>query len=645
MKISSIHIFNKLGVRRDVKFNANGLNVITGRSSTGKSALSEIIEYCMGRSTFNVPDGVIEENVSWYAVIYQFEGEQVLVAKPAPKTGATECSTAMVKRGKNLPFPLFDDLQVNDNDTGVEALLSRLLGIPENTTDVSMEHSRVSFDANVKHTHYYLFQKQGFVASKDQLLYRQNEDHQPQSIRDTFPILFGAASVEKFKLTAELRSLQRQSRINQKSLDQAKLDVEQSTDKSLSLLSEARSVGVLDVSEVDEHSVIEVLQRASEWRPTPVPEEDGSRIASLEQELVNLREDRRSIRKQIDSAKKFALRASDFEFEAGEQRDRLASIGALPRREDGSWQWPFASKDLGLDTPVAQTLLKELESLDDEMKAIETEKPHLEAFVIEKEAEVDRLSQTIITKEEELAAAISANEQIAELGSRNTAAARVVGRISLFLENFVTDEELYKLEGVQSRLRNRIAALERQIGRDDTQERLLSVINGISSMISGYVTELGGEFGHFPARFDLRNLTIVFDRPDRLTYMERTGGGENHLAYHLGALLSLHRFASQGDHPIPRFLMIDQPSQVYFPSEEIYEALGGSIEKTESDADMETVRRLFRLLYDYTQEHVPGFQIIVTEHANLRDDWFQKALVEDPWTKPPALVPEEWIQQ
>nr|WP_247738963.1 DUF3732 domain-containing protein [Shimia sp. R9_2] len=279
------------------------------------------------------------------------------------------------------------------------------------------------------------------------------------------------------------------------------------------------------------------------------------------------------------------------------------------------------------------------------MKAIETEKPHLEAFVIEKEAEVDRLSQTIITKEEELAAAISANEQIAELGSRNTAAARVVGRISLFLENFVTDEELYKLEGVQSRLRNRIAALERQIGRDDTQERLLSVINGISSMISGYVTELGGEFGHFPARFDLRNLTIVFDRPDRLTYMERTGGGENHLAYHLGALLSLHRFASQGDHPIPRFLMIDQPSQVYFPSEEIYEALGGSIEKTESDADMETVRRLFRLLYDYTQEHVPGFQIIVTEHANLRDDWFQKALVEDPWTKPPALVPEEWIQQ
>ena len=32
----------------------------------------------------------------------------------------------------------------------------------------------------------------------------------------------------------------------------------------------------------------------------------------------------------------------------------------------------------------------------------------------------------------------------------------------------------------------------------------------------------------------------------------------------------------------------------------------------------------------------------LTEHANLRDQWFQDALVEQPWTKPPALVPESW---
>ncbi len=61
MKINSIHIYSNDGRRRDLAFHLSGLNVITGRSSTGKSALSEILEYLMGRSTFNIPEGVIRE--------------------------------------------------------------------------------------------------------------------------------------------------------------------------------------------------------------------------------------------------------------------------------------------------------------------------------------------------------------------------------------------------------------------------------------------------------------------------------------------------------------------------------------------------------------------------------------------------------
>lgn len=69
MKISSIHVYSHDGQRRDVNFEVDGLNIITGRSSTGKSALSDIIEYCMGQSNFNVSDGVIQDKVSWFAVI------------------------------------------------------------------------------------------------------------------------------------------------------------------------------------------------------------------------------------------------------------------------------------------------------------------------------------------------------------------------------------------------------------------------------------------------------------------------------------------------------------------------------------------------------------------------------------------------
>ena len=142
----------------------------------------------------------------------------------------------------------------------------------------------------------------------------------------------------------------------------------------------------------------------------------------------------------------------------------------------------------------------------------------------------------------------------------------------------------------------------------------------------------GAEFSEFPFRFDLSNLTVVADRPDRPIPMNKTGGGENHLAYHLSALLALHRFALINKKALPSFIFLDQPTQVYFPSESEYKKISGSIEETERDSDLERVRSLFKFLYDFVNKEAPGFQIIVTEHANLRDQWFQDSMIESPWT-------------
>jgi hypothetical protein len=124
MKLRSIHIYSHDGRRRDLKFSVDGLNVITGRSSTGKSALSDIVEYCMGRSSFNVPEGVIRDKVSWFAVLYQFPKEQVLVAKPTPPGGGASCSTAMVRRGSVVAVPRFDELATNTDDAKVLGIVS-----------------------------------------------------------------------------------------------------------------------------------------------------------------------------------------------------------------------------------------------------------------------------------------------------------------------------------------------------------------------------------------------------------------------------------------------------------------------------------------------------------------------------------------
>lgn len=218
----------------------------------------------------------------------------------------------------------------------------------------------------------------------------------------------------------------------------------------------------------------------------------------------------------------------------------------------------------------------------------------------------------------------------------------MVGRISLFLEDAKPDTGIAILEKERERLRLKVEQLESEIEAEEHTDRMASVLNNISSLATGYVRALQAEFSEFPFRFDLTHLTLIADRPGRPVRMARTGGGANHLAYHLAALLALHQFAANADRPIPQFLFIDQPTQVYFPSERSYDEVGGSIERTEADADLIAVRRLFELLLDFTKKQVPGFQLIVTEHANLRDSWFQDALVEMPWTNPPALVPEDW---
>ncbi len=645
MKIRSIHIYSHDCQRRDLTFTVDGLNVITGRSSTGKSALSEIIEYCMGRSSFNVPEGIIRDKVAWFAVIYQFEKEQVLVAKPTPSGSGASCSRVMLRRGAQLKAPEFKDLAVNTDDESIVELLSRLLGIPENRTDVALEHSRNSYDANVKHTFYYLFQKQGLVANKDQLFYRQNEQFQPQAIRDTLPILLGVSSSDRYELESKLRLAQRDLRINQKKLELARDAVDTSHVQAIGLYSEAKTVGILGTTDenLNADGIIEVLRSALSWKPETLPDDDGNRVSVLEEKLVQLRRNRRDAQGRIDAARQFAKRSGGYENEAAEQIDRLASIKALPKNPDsGEWQWPFSEQNLALESPIAVVLLNELASLDKELRVATGQRPKLDAYLTELAGTVDQIKDEIKQKEAELSAAISANEYLAKMGSRNNAAARVVGRISLFLETLLPNEDFANLEAESRRLSNKVKQLEEQIGADDSNERLTSILNNISVQMSRYIQKFNAEFAPYPARLNLPQLTIIFDRPERPVPMGRTGGGENHLAYHLSALLALHLFAAQNNRPIPRFLLIDQPTQVYFPSEQVYQDADGSVQKTEADADIAAVRRLFELLLKFTQEEVPGFQLIVTEHANLREHWFQDALVEEPWTKPPALVPEDW---
>ncbi|MEG2013975.1 MAG: AAA family ATPase, partial [Anaerovoracaceae bacterium] len=65
-----------------------GVNIITGDSKTGKSALIEIIDYCLCSSTSTIPKGIITEFTELYCITLIIKKTCYVVARQSNfKTG------------------------------------------------------------------------------------------------------------------------------------------------------------------------------------------------------------------------------------------------------------------------------------------------------------------------------------------------------------------------------------------------------------------------------------------------------------------------------------------------------------------------------------------------------------------------------
>lgn len=113
MQLLAIILYSTAGDRRVLEFTTGALNVVTGESKTGKSALLDIVEYCLGRDTMQMPVGPITSTVSWYAALFDLDGGRAFVARPAPQAGKASTQRAMLEFGADLEPLGFNDLVVN----------------------------------------------------------------------------------------------------------------------------------------------------------------------------------------------------------------------------------------------------------------------------------------------------------------------------------------------------------------------------------------------------------------------------------------------------------------------------------------------------------------------------------------------------
>lgn len=648
MQIKSIVLYSSKGEMRILPFEIGKVNIITGKSGTGKSAVIDIVDYCLGRSTFNVFEGVNRDVVAWYSVLFQFENGQVFIAKPAPKGRALSQSQAYWSEGSVIEFPNVHSLILNTNDDGVKKNLSRLLGIAANETIVNEGRSMIPFESTIDHAKFYLFQDQGLVANRKMLFWRQSEPMISQHIKDTIGYFLGAINEERLDLIQKLREERRQLRMLQRELKDAENIIDKQSFGAKRMLNEAKLVGLWSEDVIDEMSmndIISSLEGIAQWNPLDPVGDIGQSVLVQQQNIKALRSAFRSKQEEIKEAENYIRRADGFKFEVNEQASRLSAVQLFSDENVDHTRCPVCDSSLQSPTPSVANLSEALRRVRESADNVQTERPRIEGYQKRLNAEIEKLKEQIRDAEQLLASTVQSDIDLSKLQDFNILAARVAGRVSLYLESVASVESSSQLLDRIGRLSRSVEDLEGDLNVEHVEEAIASILNIIGARMTLKASSLKLEhFKNSLYRLDIKRLTVVADSPGLPIPMERMGSAENYLGCHLLALLSLHEYFIKNKRPVPNFLILDQPSQVYFPSREAYLALDGKAEGVrEAGADVAAVQRMFDLLFETVSGMESKFQIIVLEHANLDDSRFQKSLVESPWTDGGALIPSEWL--
>src|ERR1700733_7928644 len=69
---------------RRLKFHSGKVNIISGNSRTGKSAVIPIIDYCLAANSCAIPTETIRKACSWFGVIIKTAHGEKLFALEAP---------------------------------------------------------------------------------------------------------------------------------------------------------------------------------------------------------------------------------------------------------------------------------------------------------------------------------------------------------------------------------------------------------------------------------------------------------------------------------------------------------------------------------------------------------------------------------
>lgn len=638
--IQNIVYYSHNGHKRELTFDRESVNIVTGASNTGKTAIIKTIDYCLGSSKCNIPS-FIKDRVSHVSVKWSDGTTELLVSRVVPSVLRPSTLQMFVEYGSEVQIPdLPSELKGKTQKDQARLVIERLFGIG-NVFQEKQGNSDVQNRISVRQATPYLFLTKGVIDSETTLMHGLDDPKAAAHIIGAIPFFLGAVGEEEMKAERRLKQLTKAVEYEEKKWAEFERTKDGAVDKCHAVIREAMQCGIIPAMSLnnDVEGLLPLLHDIANWQPRKMVYPDDDQMKELMrlkseafEHLQQLKRKRKSAEQENETVREFdnVVDRQLSKIKAAEFFDSTATVKTCP----------VCSSHMLLETKTSKAIEHAFSELSRERSVVRAHRPLLGAFVenlnkaiLEQQATVEKIDQQLRALVEESEAAKKAQDS-------SQRAIRVSGRVSFFLEAFQKPEnyDTEKLNGY----REEIADLEDRFDKSHKEEKL----HIAESLISGYASEI---FDDLPRGEPCNTGKILFlsRKPSIVVYdhklnrehrFEDIGSDENYLSLHIAFIFGMQRFLEEACRPVPGVVILDQVSRPYFPQE-------GEFDEVElsSDEDTAALRQYFKFLFTEVSKR-SGLQVIVLEHAYFGDDEQYINAVKYRWPKKGSerLLPAEW---
>lgn len=618
-----------------------GLNIITGASSTGKSAILEIFDFCLGASENTIPVGRITQRAKVYLIALEFPSHLLVAARTSSDGGCflTEwpgTHEALLEAIEKTP-----ERFIEERHTYPEARYKKELGRYFNITLKNVDEEAWRLDAAAKKSPTpsirtfasFMLQHQNLVANKHAVFYRFDEKEKREQAIAHFKILMGLVHEDYFDRVKELdiaedalKKIQNQIPREAKKKADIVENYQQLLDTYLALAghpltnataSELYAKPQKYLEEISQRSVRINFQSESVEAKRQGHEDAAAKILPLKRQASR---QLAQVRESIKSAKSFtkavredgaprSIQISDTHCPMCNSHTDLPAVAAGKLVDAITW----LNGELNLSSYAVESYADEERSLVKQIGKYDDQLAKIQAAIDPLDAELEKLKTTKNPNEQ----AISIKVEL-EIGLRN--------------QKVKSDTELSEQE---LKLKNEVQELRRLVKAYDVETKVAALSEKIDAALARYGDRFDFEETYTPCnlKFDVTTFELWYQQSDeKRVYLRSMGSGANWLYSHLALFMALHyQFARhhEQDCKIPPILFLDQPTQVYFPALdknkkfEAYKASEEADRSDKKDADLVAVNNMFSQLAIFCAETEAETglmpQIIISDHADDLD--------------------------